>query len=289
MTSVSSDASGISIGEESGSCFSETETGSRATEVSEAEKEELAQKETEHVLMLRVLVVLVLLLAAVAVSIVVYTITENAEIDEFETQYTALSETVLRTFEEIVTEKMGAISSVSVAAIAHGVDHHREWPFVTLSFFQERSATARSLSGALSVSINPVVSDAQRSEWEKFVVEEEEDHGWITDGQKYQKDLEIDGFEPDHALVEGDTSWTHDINQTRDRDEIYYIDEGEYRIDPGPGPYLQGTFPFPAASQHSKSFGTCRALQPLSLTTSVPNTRSSSQHGKQVLFSRGAW
>jgi hypothetical protein len=257
MPSVVSSASGKS----SDSFFSETETaGSKATEMSAEEKEELAQKETRHVFMLRVLVVMVLLLAAVAVSLVVYFITRNAEIDEFETQYTALAETVLRAFEDIVTEKLGAISSVGVAAIAHGVDHRRDWPFVTLSFFQERSATARSLSGALSISINPMVNDAQRSEWEKFVVEEEEEHGWITDGQKYQKDLEIDGFEPVQALVEGDTSWTHDINKTRDRDEIYYIDEGEYRIDPGPGPYLPGKFSFPAASQHSKWFGNVSRL-----------------------------
>jgi hypothetical protein len=259
MTSVNSEggASGESSGGESGSVFScETDTaGSKATDVSDAEKEELAQKETRNVLMLRVLVVIVLLLAAIAVSIVVYIITKNAETDEFETQYAALSESVLTTFESIVTDKMGAISSVGVAATAHGIDHHRAWPFVTLSYFQERAATARSLSGALSISINPLVTEVDRSEWEKHVVEEEKDHGWITDGQKYQKDLEIDGFEPDNALVEGDTSWTHDIDQGRDRDEIFYIDEGEYRVDPGPGPYLPGKFSFPATSQHSKSFG----------------------------------
>jgi hypothetical protein len=264
MTSVSSDdTSGKSIDGESDSFLSETETGSKATEVSEADKEQLAQKETRNVFLLRVLVVMVLLLAAVAVSIVVYFITRNAEIDEFETQYTALADTVLRAFEDIVTQKLGAISSVGVAAIAHGVDHKREWPFLTLSFFQERSATARSLSGALSVSINPVVSDAKRSEWEKFVVEED---GWIAAGHEYQKDLEIDGFEPVQALVEGDTSWTDDTNKTDDRDEIYYVDEGEYWIDPGPGPYLPGKFSFPAASQHSKSFGNVSRL-----TASVPN------------------
>jgi uncharacterized membrane protein YgaE (UPF0421/DUF939 family) len=45
-----------------------------------------------------------LLLAAVAVSVVVYLIPRNAEIDEYETQYKALADTVLRVFEDIVTQ-----------------------------------------------------------------------------------------------------------------------------------------------------------------------------------------
>jgi Tfp pilus assembly protein PilO len=52
----------------------------------------------------RVVVIIVLLLAAVAVSVVVYLIPRNAEIDEYETQYKALADTVLRVFEDIVTQ-----------------------------------------------------------------------------------------------------------------------------------------------------------------------------------------
>jgi flagellar basal body-associated protein FliL len=239
----------------SDSSLSDTETGSRATEgTSEADRDQLAQKETRDVFLLRVLVVIVLLLAAVAVSIVVYYITRNAEVDEFETQYSALAATVLRAFEDIVTQKMGAISSVGVAAIAYGVDDKLSWPFLALSSFQERSATARSLSGAIFISINPVVSDPQRAEWEKFVVKEA---GWISEGFEYQKDLEIDDFELQGiALADGDTggtSWTDDTNRTDVRDEIFYVDEGETWIDPGPGPYLPSKFPFPVI-QHSKSY-----------------------------------
>jgi hypothetical protein len=274
MASTSSGTSGDSIAE-SGSLSESDETGSRATYASsEAEKDQLAQKESRNVLLLRVLVIIVLLFAAVAVSVVVYFITRFAEIDEYETQYKALADTVLRAFEDIVTQKMGAISSVGVAAIAHGVDLDREWPFVTLSFFQARAATARSLSGALFVSINPLVKETERAEWEKFVVEEA---GWISAGYEYQEDLELDGFEKvQRALAEDgsfqpspirtddtnwaevtnrtdDTSWIDDTGKIDDRDEIFYFDEGETWIDPGPGPYLPGKFSYPS-SQHSKSY-----------------------------------
>jgi hypothetical protein len=274
MPSVNSNASGDSYAN-SCSVSSDDTPSSRATEgSSDAEKEQLAAKESKTVFLLRVVVIIVLLLAAVAVSVVVYLITRNAEIDEYETQYKALADTVLRAFEDIVTQKMGAISSVGVAAIAHGVDHKREWPFLTLSSFQERSATARSLSGALFVSINPLVKETERTEWEKFVVEEA---GWISAGYEYQEDLELDGFEKvQRALGEdgslqptpnrtddtnwaevtnrtGDTSWIDDTGEIDDRDEIFYFDEGETWIDPGPGPYLPGKFSFPS-SQLSMSY-----------------------------------
>ena len=293
--SKNSDASsgGGSVSGGSDSFMSDTEVGSKATEgSSEAEKDQLAQKETRDVFLLRVLVVIVLLLAAVAVSVVVYFITRNAEVDEFETQYTALADTVLRAFEDIITQKLGAISSVGVAAIAHGVDANQSWPFLALSSFQERSATARSLSGAIFVSLNPVVKDPQRADWEKFVVERA---GWIPAGFEYQEDLEVDTFEKSVERLgagnTGDTSWTDGSNSADVRDEIFYVDEGKTWIDPGPGPYLPSKFSFPA-SQYSKAYrygprtGSLGNLS--SNTTSVPNKRLS-QGGKQVQFSRGAW
>jgi hypothetical protein len=259
--SVSKSASDASNGADSiisggsDSYLSDTEVGSKTTQgSSDAEKDQLAQKETRDVFLLRVLVVVVLLNAAIAVSIVVFFITRNAEVDEFETQYTALADTVLRAFEDIVTQKMGAISSVGVAAIAHGVDSNLQWPFLTLSSFQERSATARSLSGAVFVSLNPVVSDPQRADWEKFVVE---NSGWIPEGFEYQEDLEVDGYEKQvERLGVGDTgatSLTDGSNTSDVRDEIFYVDQGKTWIDPGPGPYLPSKFAFPAC-QHSKPF-----------------------------------
>jgi hypothetical protein len=258
-----------SISNGSDSISSDTENGSRTTEeTSDTEKDQLAQKETRDVFMLRVLVVLVLLLAAVAVSFVVYLITRNAEVDEFETQYTALADTVLRAFEDIVTQNLGAISSVGVAAIAHGIDHELEWPFLTLSSFQERSATARSLSGAIFISLNPLVSETHRTDWEKFVVK---NSGWIEEGFEYQKDLEVDGFEaPMEMMMSGDKMLMPEdemampamggsnmtmggSNMTEERNEIFYVEDGMTWIDPGPGLYLPSKFSFPA-SQQFKSY-----------------------------------
>jgi hypothetical protein len=116
-------------------------TGSRATADTDgdnySEKDQLSQKESRNVFLLRVIVILVMLLAATAVSVIVYFITRNSETTEFETQFGGAAEQVVDAFEAIVGEKMGAISALALAAIAHGVDHIREWPFVTLSSFQK--------------------------------------------------------------------------------------------------------------------------------------------------------
>jgi hypothetical protein len=115
-------------------------TGSRATGTDTdngSEKDQLSRKESRDVFLLRVVVILVMLLAATAVSVIVYVITRNSETTEFETQFGGAAEQVLDAFEAIVGEKMGAISALALAAIAHGVDHIREWPFVTLSSFQK--------------------------------------------------------------------------------------------------------------------------------------------------------
>jgi hypothetical protein len=151
----------------------ESESSSTGSTVKEQEEVKLAKRETMAVFRLRLLVFIVLLLAAIAVSVIVYYITTGAEHEESKSQYEGASDKVLEAFIDIVDSKLAAVSSLGVAAIAHGVDHIRTWPFVTLSSFQQRSATAREQSGSLFVHINPIVTDIERLEWEKFVVGED--------------------------------------------------------------------------------------------------------------------
>jgi hypothetical protein len=141
-------------------------------------KERLGQAETNAVFHLRLVVFLVMLLAAIAVSVTVYIIISEAEQDEFESQFDGAASKVLEAFNDVVHQKVAAISSLAVAIIAHGVDHSRSWPFVTLSSFQQRASTARKLADALFVTICPIVSDENRTEWEDFVVSKDDSY-WM--------------------------------------------------------------------------------------------------------------
>lgn len=66
---------------------------------------------------------------------------------------------------DIVVE-MSAVAGLAVTAT---VDGNYSWPFVTLNAFQERASNARFLSGAIYLSINPIVNgNEELAAWEKY-------------------------------------------------------------------------------------------------------------------------
>lgn len=155
------------ISSQSGSAKGSFSSGEDATVCTQ--KENLGQRETRVVFRLRLLVFLVMTLAAAAVSITVYFITSRSEQDLFETQFDGAASKVLETFQNVLGQNVAAITTLSVAVIAHGIDHSRDWPFVTLSSFQQRSSTVRKLSDTLLLSVCPLVTDQDRREYEQLI------------------------------------------------------------------------------------------------------------------------
>lgn len=148
-------------------------SGSNGTTTEQTERLNFANKQTQAVFRLRLMVFFVLFLAAICVSVIIYMVTSKGESDEYETQYESIAEKLQNSFLDIADTKFGVVSSLGVAVIAHGIDHKRTWPFVTLSSFQQRASTARRQSKALYVTINPLVNTSQREEWEHFAVSED--------------------------------------------------------------------------------------------------------------------
>lgn len=64
-----------------------------------------------------------------------------------------------------VVKGMSAVAGLAVTVTAEA----EEWPFVTLGAFQERAKNARTLSGAVFLSVNPLVKMAQLDKWESYV------------------------------------------------------------------------------------------------------------------------
>lgn len=149
-------------------------------------KDALAKQETKQVFRLRVFVVLILIAAASSITLAVFFLTKKAEAEEFEIQYEGVAGKILEHFEEILKE-MSAVSGLAVGATIHNerlqemhtkygihdeTEYPVEWPFVTLPNFQERAGNVRSISGAIYVSINPIVSIEQLPFWEDYVQSE---------------------------------------------------------------------------------------------------------------------
>lgn len=94
-----------------------------------------------------------------------FNITQEGQIKHFESQYEAAAQKVSNSFEFIVRQ-IGAVSALSIAYSALA---ENSWPLVTIDYFQERAGNVRFLSGALFVSISPVVMPGYVKLWEQYV------------------------------------------------------------------------------------------------------------------------
>lgn len=172
----------------------------------------LARRETENVNRLRYMVLAILFMAAAGVSVLVFFVSQQSEQEEMVTQFTSASARLSEAFDAIRTERIATLASLAVAAIAHGVDHSRDWPFVSLSFYQQRAYTAKQNSGVLQVSIAPVVSYTNRELWEEYIVSYEAEVDWIERSILYQNEVGADVFIPDYGeSFRGDTNRSHPI------------------------------------------------------------------------------
>jgi hypothetical protein len=147
--------------------MSTTGRGSKDADACEDIKNRISKDETSAVTKQKFLVLTVMILAAIAVCIVVHIMTKKSEQDIFQSTFEGAAEKMISSFREVL-DKGGSISSLDVAYTVHSLDHNDPWPFVTLTSFPERSASAKVLSGALFVSTNPFVTDDDRLQFEQY-------------------------------------------------------------------------------------------------------------------------
>ncbi len=181
-----STTSGVERSSGTGNSTNSNRTGETTDDDLNTIKSSLTKQESKQVFRLRVAVVMILVAAATAISLAVFFITKNAEEDEFSTQYSGVANKILDHFEEIMIE-MSAVSGLAVAATTHAEqltmlydtlseqfieEFPIDWPFVTLPNFQERAGNVRSLSGAIYISINPIVQADELPLWESYVQSE---------------------------------------------------------------------------------------------------------------------
>jgi hypothetical protein len=223
---------GIEDGSDNKSTAGSTYTTRSNTQSVSSDEEQLAQKETTAVFHLRLLVLFALCCAAVLVSVAIYFITSNAEEHEFLGQFEGNAIKVLGSFEEIVGQKLGAIASLAVSFTSYARSTNATWPFVTMNDFQQRAASARSLSDSLFLELLPMVSSETRSSYEEYSLEE---MGWLAEGRQYQEELGLG-----NRRLQSATEETSDLDfSTGIGNKIYALDETWSPVaDPGVGPFF---------------------------------------------------
>jgi hypothetical protein len=207
-----------------------TATGDTTNGSSEKD-EQLAQAETRAVFRLRILVIMILLLAAAFVSVFVYVLTSKAEDDQFHAQFEGSGTIVLVKFENILKERLAAITTLSVTTIAHSIDHVREWPFISLSSIQERFAKTNQIAGSMYLEFNPVVAEDEKDKWRQFT-NTPADRKWIKDGLEYQEKMGLNVFDEMTADDPLNEELVGSYNLT------YDTPDGGVEQETGHGPYL---------------------------------------------------
>lgn len=104
-------------------------------------QEVLAHKETAQVNRLRIILLFALFIAAVVVSVSVYFVTRRGEEQQIRSEFKGRALSLLNSFDEVIQQKMLAITSFSESITAYARASNSEWPFVTVTDFAERSET----------------------------------------------------------------------------------------------------------------------------------------------------
>jgi hypothetical protein len=167
----------------------------------------------------------------VAVSVVILIVTRSGESEAFETQYEGAAQKLIDSFSEVVI-KMGAISGLGVAFAAHTGTSESTWPYVTLPYFHQRALNVRDTSGALFVSISPLVPEGNLEEWNNWTQSTAENE-WMDLGFAYQ---EVRGDKDVETTQNVETSALYRGSKV---DPVHYFgNDGKPILEDGTGPYL---------------------------------------------------
>ena len=200
---------------------------------------EIAVEESRKVFRARVVVITILIAVATTISTSVFFFTRKAEENEFDAQWQGNSLQILRSFKEIVQEKLSAISIFPVSFTAYARANNHTWPFVTMNDFQQQAAIPLRVSNALYTHLMPIVSLEEREKWEEYSIQNK---GWIEESRE---SLQAFGLEevlgqdssPFAPVAEGSTlDFSSGV-----ANKIYTVDEGKFQ--PGPTKVQPTYFP----------------------------------------------
>lgn len=227
----------------SSSSYSNSAADRTASSDATSSKQPLAKKESVYVSKLRILFFIVLLCAAIGCAVVVYITSTRSEEQEFEVAFYSSAQKIVNSFQDIITQKLGAIASLGVMYTSYARDKNLTWPMVTMNDFQQRAQSALFLSKALFLEICPIVEEDAREEWENYTVTH---NAWLEEGRAIRNapppaDAQLLEEGPSRAEEAQDPSTVVSMTgglSTIGRNIYYYNDIGIKMYDDRPGPYF---------------------------------------------------
>jgi hypothetical protein len=138
----------------------------------------LARIETNVLFGLRLTVVIILIVSIVGVACVVHEYVKNTEETRFNDQFQNDAYKVFEAVGSTLDKSLGAFDTLSVTLVSSARALNQSWPFVTLPDFAMHVAKLLPLSKALYIQISPLVTPANRLEYEYFAAEND---AWVDE------------------------------------------------------------------------------------------------------------
>lgn len=179
----------------------DVDAASQNTSKNEAEvdqedaNEQFPNRSTNVVGKLRFFFLAALLASMSTVGALTYIYTSNSEQAQFEQQFSEDASKVLQAIGESLHRNLEGFDALAVSLVSHVRATAQTWPFVSIPDFVVRAEKIRSLTSALYISLNPLVTTEQRAEWEAFGAEHGRD--WVEETFDLQEEegLFVDAFE----------------------------------------------------------------------------------------------
>lgn len=181
----------IHLGDTDGqSCSSRSSKSNPAMETlgKNGEREDLAiaKEEDRAVYQIRRAVAAFLFLCTIGVAWIVYTNTKNQEQNLFRTDFDDFALKVLDSFGDTLHHTVAAMDIYAVESTSYANAMNMTWPFVVLPDSGTRLSKVLSVAKAALISVIPVVTNANREEWDIFSVERGPE--WVEDNLRIQRD-----------------------------------------------------------------------------------------------------
>jgi hypothetical protein len=154
----------------------------------EAKKQEdellfMVKSENNAVFGLRIILSLCLLVSAIVCAVLIYSYSSSEEKKAYQAQFDSDAQKV---FESIGTNfdlTMGAADAFMFQIISQAKSTNSVWPFVTIPDLPQKTAKLISQTDSIYMAFYPLITGAQRYEWENFT---KGNDGWVQDSLDVQ-------------------------------------------------------------------------------------------------------
>jgi len=136
------------------------------------------------VLFLRILTFGSLLAVAIALCLLVYFYVSNAQNARYDESFDEQAVKLLEVLETRLDERVRAIEFFALSLMSNMIHDKTNWTNLYLPHMEIRGNRTNDLADAISISILPVISEGNRTEWETFAQTKQ---GWRAEGLAFQE------------------------------------------------------------------------------------------------------